>query len=70
MRLTKQEFNQQVEQNKIDIRPNNTAYINGVKYKILPVSSTDTHVELEEVKQCDNCEGCSCGEGHKINEKS
>lgn len=50
MKLTKKEFNEKVATNQIDIRPNDTAYINGVKYKILPVESTDICVVLEEVK--------------------
>lgn len=51
MKLTKKEFNEKVITNQIDIRPDDTAYINGVKYKILPVESTDTYVVLKEIKK-------------------
>jgi len=47
--LSKKKFNQMVATNQIDIRPDNTAYIDNSIYKIKPVKSTDKNVELEYV---------------------
>lgn len=50
MKLTKKQFNHMVATNQIDVRPNDTAYINNIEYKIQPVESHHAHVTLEYIK--------------------
>lgn len=49
MKLKKEQFNHMVATNQIDVRPNDTAYINNIEYKIQPVESHHTEVTLKEI---------------------
>jgi len=49
MEYTKEQFNNMIETNQIDIRPNNKAYIGNIEYEIQPIETYDKTVTLKEI---------------------